>query len=63
VKVAAALPYVCANLRRETLAEAWEAYRSAWRNESVIAEVRRAIADESRHAEANTWRVVPVAHV
>jgi MoaA/NifB/PqqE/SkfB family radical SAM enzyme len=63
VKVAAALPYVCANLRRASLAEAWEAYRSAWRNESVLAEVRRAIADDSRHAEANTWRVLPVAHV
>jgi MoaA/NifB/PqqE/SkfB family radical SAM enzyme len=63
VKVAAALPYVCADLRRETLAEAWEAYRSAWRNESVVAAVRRAIADASRHAEANSWRVVPVAHV
>jgi MoaA/NifB/PqqE/SkfB family radical SAM enzyme len=63
VKVAAALPFVCADLRRETLAEAWEAYRSAWRNESVVAAVRLAIADASRHAEANSWRVVPVAHV
>jgi MoaA/NifB/PqqE/SkfB family radical SAM enzyme len=56
VKVAAALPYICADLRRDTLAEAWEAYRSAWRGDAVINAVRAAIADESRHAEANTWR-------
>ena len=31
VKVAAALPEICADLRRETLVEAWEAYREAWR--------------------------------
>jgi MoaA/NifB/PqqE/SkfB family radical SAM enzyme len=63
VKVAAALPHVCADLRRMTLAEAWEAYRSAWHDEAVLAAIKRAIADESRHAEANTWRMLPVAHV
>jgi len=46
-----------------TLAEAWEAYRGAWRDEAVLAAARRAIDDTSRHAEANTWRVLPVAHV
>jgi MoaA/NifB/PqqE/SkfB family radical SAM enzyme len=63
VKVAAALPHICADLRRGTLAEAWEAYRRAWRDASVHSAVRRAIADASRHAEANTWQLLPVAHV
>jgi len=63
VKVAAALPHVCADLRRVTLAEAWEAYRGAWRDEAVLAAVRSAIDDTSRHADANTWRELPVAHV
>ena len=31
VKVAAALPEVCADLRREKLENAWESYRRAWR--------------------------------
>ncbi|HTW75697.1 MAG TPA: radical SAM protein, partial [Steroidobacteraceae bacterium] len=37
VKVAAALPHLCADLRRETLAQAWQAYRRAWHSGAVIA--------------------------
>jgi MoaA/NifB/PqqE/SkfB family radical SAM enzyme len=57
VKVAAALPYICADLRRHTLAESWARYRAAWRDVAVIAALRSAIEDESRHAEANNWRM------
>ena len=63
VKVAGALPQICADLRRNTLSEAWEAYRNAWRSDTVLAAVRRAVADPSRHAQANTWQLLPVAHV
>ena len=63
VKVAAALPHICADLRKDTLAEAWLAYRSAWRDGSVLTAIRLAIADVSRHAEANTWQLLQVAHV
>jgi MoaA/NifB/PqqE/SkfB family radical SAM enzyme len=63
VKVAAALPQICADLRRDTLLEAWEAYRNAWRSDTVLASVRRAVADPSRHAQANIWQLLPVAHV
>jgi len=61
VKVAAALPYVCADLRRKTLAQAWEAYCDAWRNTAVATAVRRAVLDESSHAKANAWMMVSVA--
>jgi MoaA/NifB/PqqE/SkfB family radical SAM enzyme len=61
VKVAAALPEICADLRRNTLPEAWEAYRSAWRSDRVQNEVRLAVEDGSRHARANTWQLLPVA--
>jgi MoaA/NifB/PqqE/SkfB family radical SAM enzyme len=60
VKIAAALPYICADLRRKTLTEAWDAYRSAWQEEVIVAAVRHAIEDESRHAEANLWQPLPV---
>jgi MoaA/NifB/PqqE/SkfB family radical SAM enzyme len=60
VKVAAALPHVCADLRRSTLADAWNAYRDAWRDEDVIRAARRAVEDRSSHAKANTWRLMPV---
>jgi hypothetical protein len=61
VKVAAALPQVCADLRRHTLQQSWQRYRSAWRNDEVIAEARRAVVDESRHAAANAWKSVSIA--
>jgi MoaA/NifB/PqqE/SkfB family radical SAM enzyme len=62
VKVAAALPYICADLRRHTLVQAWARYRSAWREMTILAALRRAIQDESVHAESNTWRMAAVAH-
>jgi MoaA/NifB/PqqE/SkfB family radical SAM enzyme len=63
VKVAAALPHICADLRRATLQEAWAAYRNAWRDEGVLAAVRDAVEHESQHAEANRWRALSIAHV
>jgi hypothetical protein len=61
VKVAAALAHVCADLRRTTLAAAWNAYREAWRNGAVIAAARRAVDDAARHADANRWHFLAVA--
>jgi MoaA/NifB/PqqE/SkfB family radical SAM enzyme len=55
VKVAAVLPQICADLRHDTLSGAWEAYCSAWKSQAVEAAIRRAIDDESLHAEANLW--------
>ena len=63
VKVAAALPDVCADLRRTGLAEAWEAYRNAWRSDTFLASARCAISDPTRHARANTWQLMSVANV
>lgn len=56
VKVAAALPEVCADLRRCSLADAWHAYQRAWHDPSVEHSVRAALADESRHRLANSWQ-------
>jgi MoaA/NifB/PqqE/SkfB family radical SAM enzyme len=60
VKVAGALPYVCADLRRHSVSQAWDAYRSAWRNDGLVNAIRRASMDDSHHAEANAWRDIPV---
>lgn len=56
VKVAAALPQICADLRAATLEQAWTAYCGAWRDESVLAAVRTAMNDGRRHADANRWQ-------
>jgi len=61
VKVAAALPYICADLRKATLAQAWQQYCAAWQGDEIKAAARRAIADDARHAEANTWQLMQVA--
>jgi MoaA/NifB/PqqE/SkfB family radical SAM enzyme len=58
VKVAAALPQICADLRQQSLHEAWEAYRSAWSGDTVRQLVRVAAVDPSRHAQANTWQTL-----
>ena len=62
VKVAAALPHVCADLRQCNLKEAWEAYRDAWRSATISVAVREAIEDETRHGQANTWRLLTVVN-
>jgi MoaA/NifB/PqqE/SkfB family radical SAM enzyme len=60
VKVAAALPHVCADLKRVTLREAWIGYRRAWHGATMAGAVRDAIADEERHREANAWQPLSV---
>ena len=60
VKVSAALPHVCADLRRVSLRDAWNAYRDAWHGPTVAGALQDAIADEKRHGQANTWRMLPV---
>ena len=60
VKASAALPQVCADLRRMSLHEAWNAYRDAWLAGPVAEAARAAIADEERHGQANTWRLLSV---
>src|SRR5206468_513378 len=60
VKVAAALPHVCADLRKGGLAAAWEAYRRAWSGSTMRSAVSEAVADDSLHAQGNTWRMLVV---
>lgn len=57
VKIAAALPAICADLRRETLTDAWMRYQAAWQDESVLTALRIATGNEMMHAAANDWRV------
>jgi len=58
VKVAAAVPYICADLRRDSLADAWNAYRDAWRDGAMIAAAKRAVQDESSHPAAQRWTML-----
>ena len=56
VKLLNALPFAPADLRRQTLAEAWDACREAWRSDEVRAFIHAARSDPSLLLHANeTW--------
>lgn len=59
VKVVGAVGYVCGDVRRMALHEVWANYRAAWRNEAVVAAIRRGITEELSHADANTLKPIP----
>jgi MoaA/NifB/PqqE/SkfB family radical SAM enzyme len=61
VKVAASLPYICGDLRRDSLERTWDAYRRSWRDAMIISEVSQAIAAESLHPRANEWQSLLIA--
>ena len=64
VKVAAALPHICADLRKATLARSVAGVsRRVARSRTVIAAARSAVEDESRHAQANRWQLLSVVRV
>ena len=55
VKVSAALPFVCADLKTMTLATAWERYKAAWSHPKVAEALASAAKDEAQMARANEW--------
>jgi MoaA/NifB/PqqE/SkfB family radical SAM enzyme len=56
VKLLNALPFCAADLRRQSLADAWAAYRDAWRTDEVRAFVRRCRETPGLLRHANeTW--------
>ena len=59
VKLLNALPFAPADLRRQSLAEAWRAYREAWRSAEVRDFVVRCRANPALLRHANeTWPVI-----
>jgi hypothetical protein len=58
VKLLNALPFVAADLRTDTIEQAWAAYRAAWRNHAVREFVGGIRSDPGRLQHANaTWPV------
>jgi MoaA/NifB/PqqE/SkfB family radical SAM enzyme len=60
VKVAAALPFICADLREASFRQAWDAYRLAWHATPVRLAAERVIVDQSEHHRANSWQILTV---
>ncbi len=55
VKVAAPLPFTCADLKTQDFLSAWESYKSAWSSEPVRAALERLAKDPAEAAKANQW--------
>ncbi len=55
VKVAAPLPFTCADLKTQDFLSAWEAYKSAWSTTQVRQALADLAADPKRSARANEW--------
>ena len=55
VKVAAPLPFTCADLKSQTLLQSWEAYKAAWTDPRVRAALEALAADPAMAAKANQW--------
>ena len=57
VKLLNALPFAAADLRRDSIEEAWAAYRTAWRSPAVRSFIERCDSDPALLRHANeTWR-------
>lgn len=55
VKVAAPLPFTCADLKSQTFLEAWESYKIAWTDPRVRAGLERLAVEPSVSEQANQW--------
>jgi MoaA/NifB/PqqE/SkfB family radical SAM enzyme len=55
VKACGPLPFICADLRRQSLREAWERYLEVWTDERLRAGVYRLREKPELTAEANRW--------
>ena len=55
VKLAGPLPFICGDLRKESLEEVWGKYKKAWKKQEVIDFTRKVVADTRLLAESNKW--------
>jgi len=58
VKLINSLPFICGDLKTQSLSEVWASYKKAWRNPEVIEFTRRVVDDPRLLAESNDWREV-----
>ena len=62
VKVAAPLPWTCADLKTQNFLQAWQSYKNAWTDPRVRESLKNLAADPSSAAKANEWTSLEAAH-
>ncbi len=55
VKVIGPLPFICGDVREESLKEVWENYKRAWKDPRVIEFTKKVIDNPALLAESNRW--------
>lgn len=55
VKIIGPLPFICGDLKRESLAEIWTNYKRSWRDERVIQFAKKVINNPELVRHANQW--------
>lgn len=58
VKLIGPLPFICGDLKNQSLAQIWEAYKKAWRNPEVIKFAKKVITDPKLLAKSNNLKQV-----
>jgi MoaA/NifB/PqqE/SkfB family radical SAM enzyme len=58
VKLIGPLPFICGDLKKQSLAEIWHDYQKAWRNPEVIQFTKKVIADPNLLSQSNNWREI-----
>ena len=58
VKLIGPLPFICGDLKKQTLSQVWTDYKKAWRKDEVVEFTRKVIANPNLLAESNNWRQV-----
>ncbi|MHC4070286.1 MAG: radical SAM protein [Planctomycetota bacterium] len=58
VKLIGPLPFICGDLKKDSLSEIWDNYKRAWRNPEVIEFTKKVITEPKLLAESNNWREI-----
>lgn len=55
VKLNGPLPFICGDLKKQSLPEVWKNYKKSWREPQVIEFAKNVIKDQKLLAESNNW--------
>ena len=58
VKLIGPLPFLCGDLKKQSLAEVWRDYQKAWRNPEVIEFTKKVLADPKLLSQSNNWKEI-----
>lgn len=58
VKLIGPLPFICGDLKKQSLAEVWHDYQKAWRKREVIEFTKKVLAYPNLLSQSNNWKEI-----